>query len=76
MGTADAYSRAGGLMLRVTNQRRWRRTEMVFAAIVTFALLWSMGGLEGYEPMPHPEAAIMLMGVLGYMVHNLTKHYK
>lgn len=63
-------------MLRVTNQRRWRRTKMVFTAIVTFALLWSMGGLEGYEPMPYPEAAVVLMGVFGYMVHNLTKHYK
>lgn len=63
-------------MLRVTNLRRWRRTKLVFTAIVTIALLCSMGGLEGYEPMPHPKAAIMLMGVFGYMVHNLTKHYK
>jgi len=63
-------------MLRVTNQRRWRRTKLWLLAINTVALLWCMGGLEGYEPMPYPEAAVLLMGTFGYMVHNLTKHYK
>lgn len=76
MATADPDRRAGGLMLRVTNMRRWRRTKMVFTAFVSIGLMWSIGGLEGYEPMPHPEAAIPLLVLLGYMVHNLTKHYK
>ena len=49
---------------------------MWLLAINTVALLWCMGGLEGYEPMPYPEAAVLLMGTFGYMVHNLTKHYK
>lgn len=63
-------------MLRVVNPRKWRRTKLVFTAIVTVALLYCMGGLEGYEPMPHPEAAVVLMGVFGYMVINLTKQSK
>jgi len=63
-------------MLRVTNPRRWRRTKLVLLAINTVALLWCIGGLEGNEPMPYPTAAVALLGCLGYMVHNLTKHYK
>ena len=49
---------------------------MIVLAIVTFALLWCMGGLEGTEPMPYPNAAIVSLGVFGYLVHNLTKHWR
>lgn len=62
--------------MRVVDMRKWRRTKLIVLAIVTFALLWCMGGLEGTEPMPYPNAAIVLLGVFGYLVHNLTKHWR
>jgi len=48
---------------------------MVFTALITFALLWCMGGLEGTDT-PYPLAVPPLLVVLGYMTHNLTKHWK
>lgn len=62
--------------MKVTNQRNWRRTKLWLLAMNTIALLWCMGGLEGNEPMPYPLAAVVLMGVFGYSVHNLTKRYR
>ena len=62
--------------MKVVDMHKWRRTKLIVLAIVTVALLWCMGGLEGEEPMPNPEATFVLLGVMGYLVHNLTKHWK
>jgi hypothetical protein len=62
--------------MRVVNERKWRRAKLAVLLANTVALLWCMGGLEGEEPMPNPTAAVLLMFTLGYMTHNLTKHWK
>lgn len=61
--------------MRVVDVRKWRRTKMIFTALITVALLWCMGGLEGTDT-PYPLAVPPLLVVLGYMTHNLTKHWK
>lgn len=62
--------------MRVVDERKWRRTKLLFMLFVTVALLWCMGGLDGVEPMPYPYAVPPLLAVLAYMTHNLTKHWK
>lgn len=59
--------------MRVINERRWRRTKGVFTLGVAVAALWSMGGLEGEEPLPFGMVPpSVLLCVLAYMVVNLT----
>lgn len=59
--------------MRVINERRWRRTKGVFTVFVCIAALWSMGGLEGEEPLPYGMfLPTVLLCIFGYMVVNLT----
>jgi len=62
--------------MRVVDVRKWRRAKLAVLLANTVALLWCMGGLEGVEPMPYPTATVVLMFSLGYLTHNLTKHWK
>lgn len=62
--------------MRVVDVRKWRRCKIAVMLVVTVALLWCMGGLEGTEPMPYPGAVPPLLIALAYMTHNLTKHWK
>lgn len=61
--------------MRIVDERKWRRAKCQFTGIIALAILISIGGLEGTEPMPAPEIAVMLFPILGYMVWNLTKDY-
>lgn len=61
--------------MRVVDDRKWRRTKIHFTALVALGIFLSIGGLEGTEPMPAPEIAVMLFPILGYMIWNLTKDY-
>jgi len=62
--------------MRVVDVRKWRRAKLALLLANTVALLWCMGGLEGEQPMPNETATVMLLVTLGYMTHNLTKHWK
>lgn len=62
-------------MMHVVDEKKWRRAKILFAWILVAIIIVCIGGLEGTEPMPFPELAMMLLPCLGYMVWNLTKHY-
>ncbi len=59
--------------MRIVDERKWLRAKSIFTAFVALAIMVSIGGLEGTEPMPAPEIAVMLFPLLGYMVWNITK---
>jgi hypothetical protein len=62
--------------MRVVDERKWKRAKLAVLLANTVAVLWCMGGLEGTEPMPYPTATVLLLVTLGYLTHNLTKHWK
>lgn len=53
-----------------------RKLKLVCLGATTVGLLIAMGGLEGEDAMPAPRLAIVLMGVFGWLVHDLTKHWR
>lgn len=61
--------------MRVVDERKWKRAKIQFTFLIAAAILASIGGLEGTDPMPAPEIAVMLFPVLYYMIWNLTKEY-
>lgn len=61
--------------MRVVDGRKWKRAKIQFTFLIAAAILVSIGGLEGTDPMPAPEIAVMLFPVLYYMIWNLTKEY-
>lgn len=61
--------------MRIVDEGKWLRAKSIFTALIALAILFCVGGLEGTEPMPAPEIAVMLFPVFGYMIWNITKHF-
>lgn len=61
--------------MKVTDIHKWQRTKVIMLALITLTFLWSVGG-DSEEAMPYPDLALALLLPLGYMTHNLTKHWK
>ena len=59
--------------MKVTDQQKWQRAKIIFTTILAITIIGCIGGLEGTEPMPQPEIAMMLFPVLVYMCWNVTK---
>lgn len=61
-------------MLKVTNERRWRRTKWVFTLFLYLLLMWAIGGLEDSPINSVPLTLILLPSVL-FMTMHLTKDW-
>lgn len=61
--------------MRVVDEKKWRRAKILLTAMIALTIVVCIGGLEGTEPMPAPEVAVMLFPALFYLVWNLTKDY-
>ena len=62
--------------MRVADWAKWMRAKRIATALLALLVIWLMGGLEGTEPIQNGEWFFLLMPALGYMVHNITKHYR
>jgi len=62
--------------MRVADWAKWLRAKRIATALLALLVIASAGGLEGTEPLQHAEWLLLLLPALGYMVHNITKHYK
>lgn len=60
-------------MLYVKDRRKWLRTKRWLTAVAFIATLASVGGLEGYQPVP--DYAWLLLCVFGAMFVNITNDY-
>jgi len=63
-------------MMRVVDEKKWRRAKIIFTWIVAISFVGAIGGLEGTEPMPSPALAFYLFPLLTYMIWNITKNYR
>jgi len=62
--------------MRVVDFAKWLRAKQIATALLALLVVASAGGLEGTEPLQHGEWLLLLLPALGYMIHNITKHYK
>jgi hypothetical protein len=62
--------------MRVADWAKWMRAKRIATALLALLVIACAGGLEGTEPLQNAEWLLLLMPALGYMVHNITKHYK
>lgn len=60
-------------MMRVVNERKWRRAKLQVLLANTVAILWCIGSLQGKEPMPYPTATLALLLPFICLAYNLVK---
>ena len=62
--------------MRVVDWAKWLRAKRIATALLALLVMCVAGGLEGTEPIQNGEWLLLLMPLLGFMVYDITKHYK
>lgn len=65
--------------MRVTNWKRWQRTKGIVAIVMFVGAIACAGGLEETDPsvpIPSPLGFLILLGLSGALMLNITKDMK